>query len=144
MNKGRRLENKVAVITGACSGIGQATARLFAREGARLVLTDVSETGLRETMEQVGQEGQTGAFRIVGVSIEEQVRDLVRFAVATYSTMDILCNNAGIPGGLLPIDEQDSRECEKVFSVNMMGAVFGTKYVVPVMRRQKKGAIVNT
>jgi NAD(P)-dependent dehydrogenase (short-subunit alcohol dehydrogenase family) len=144
MREDRRLEKKVAIITGAGSGIGQAAARLFAREGARLVLADVSEAGLRETMKQVEQEGEKGAFRIVDVSSEEQVRELVNFTVATYSTVDILCNNAGIPGGLSSIDEQDFREWEKVFSINMMGAVFGTKHVAPVMRRQKKGAIVNT
>jgi NAD(P)-dependent dehydrogenase (short-subunit alcohol dehydrogenase family) len=126
MNKIMRLENSVAIITGAGSGIGQATARLFAREGARLVLADVNETGLQETIEIVRHEGGEGLFRIVDVSVEEKVKELVSFAVAEYSAVDILCNNAGIPGGLSSIDEQDSREWEKVFGINIMGAVMAT------------------
>lgn len=144
MNRDNRLADKVAVITGAGSGIGQAAARLFAREGARLVLADLNETGLQETLKLVGIEGGEGVFKIVDVSVEEQVKGLIDLAVAEYGTVDVLCNNAGIPGGLSGIDAQDFSEWDKVFRINIMGAVFGTKHVAPVMRQRKHGAIVNT
>lgn len=144
MGKYGRLQGKVAIITGAGSGIGQATARFFAREGAHVVLADVTEAGLQETVEMIKNEGGEGIFRIVDVSVEEQVKELVDFTVDRYSSIDVLCNNAGIGGGLRSIDEQDAAEWEKVFRINMMGAVFGTKHVAPVMRRRKSGAIVNT
>lgn len=144
MNNNQRLADRVAVITGAGSGIGQAVARLFTREGARLVLADVNEEGLRETMELVRNEGGNGVFRIVDVSVEQQVKELIDFGISSYSVIDILCNNAGITGKMSPLEEQDSEDWEKVFGINMLGAVFGTKQVVPYMRQRRCGSIVNT
>ena len=144
MNKNNRLAGKVAIITGAGSGIGQATARLFARAGARLVLADLNEEGLQKTMELVRNEGGSGVFRCVDVSVEQQVKELVAFGIATYSVIDILCNNAGIPGQISPLEEQDPADWAKVFGVNIIGAVLGTKHVAPPMRQRKRGAIVNT
>ncbi|MHB8830386.1 MAG: SDR family NAD(P)-dependent oxidoreductase [Syntrophales bacterium] len=144
MNNNQRLTGKVAIITGAGSGIGQAAARLFARAGARLVLADVNEEGLRETMELVSAEDGKGVFRIVDVSVERQVRELVDFGIASYSAIDILCNNAGIAGKINPLEEQSSEDWQKVWGINIMGAVFGTKHIAPHMRQRRSGSIVNT
>jgi len=144
MKERGRLDGRVAVITGAASGIGRATAVIFAKEGAKLVLADVNEEGLNETLRRVKGEGGDAVTRITDVAVEEDVKRLIEFAIQTYIKIDILCNNAGISGGLSKLEEQDAGEWVTVFGVNVMGAVFGIKHVARHMQEQGYGAIVNT
>ena len=116
-----RLNGKVAIITGAASGIGRATAVIFAREGAKLILADVNEEGLNETQRGVKMEGVGAVARITDVAVEEDVRQLIELAIQTYSQIDILCNNAGITGRLSKLEEQDAGDWLTVFGVNVMG-----------------------
>jgi len=138
------LEGKVAVITGAASGIGRATAILFAREGASLVLADVMEEELREGLRLVEEVGGTAIIKRTNVALEEEVKELVDLAHTTYSRIDVLCNNAGISGKLMDLERQDGADWRGIFDVNVMGAVFGTKHVAAHMKERKSGAIVNT
>jgi len=144
MIRGGRLEGKVAVITGAADGIGRATAVLFAREGARLILADINEPGLKETLELVKGAGREAIIKRTDVSIEEEVKDLIDLAIKTYSRVDILCNNAGITGRLTVLESQDVGDWRKVYTVNVLGAVLGTKYAAKHMQGRGSGAIVNT
>jgi len=144
MKERGRLNGRVAVITGAANGIGRATAVIFAREGAKLVLADVNEEGLDETQGRVKGEGGDVVARVTDVAVEEEVKKLIQLALKRYAQIDILCNNAGISGGLSKLKEQDADEWRRVFEVNVMGAVYGTKYVAPHMEGRKYGAIVNT
>ena len=144
MGKTGRLEGKVAVITGAADGIGRATAILFAREGAKLVLADVNEQGLRESLSLIIKEGGEAIIRRTDVSVEGEVKNLVDLALQTYSRVDILCNNAGIVGGLANLESQDRDDWQKVYAVNVLGAVFATKYLAKHMQERRRGAIVNT
>jgi meso-butanediol dehydrogenase/(S,S)-butanediol dehydrogenase/diacetyl reductase len=144
MRENRRLEGQVAVITGAANGIGRATARLFAREGARLMLADIHEQGLQETLTLVRNEGGEAILKRTDVSVEAEVRELIGLALSTYSRIDILCNNAGITGQMSSLEAQDAEDWRKVFEVNLLGAVFGTKHVAGHMRERRSGAIVNT
>jgi meso-butanediol dehydrogenase/(S,S)-butanediol dehydrogenase/diacetyl reductase len=144
MGKTGRLEGKVAVITGAADGIGRATAILFAREGAKLVLADVNEQGLRESLSLVIKEGGEAIIRRTDVSVEGEVKNLVDLALQAYSRVDILCNNAGIVGGLANLESQDRDDWQKVYAVNVLGAVFATKYLAKHMQERRRGAIVNT
>jgi NAD(P)-dependent dehydrogenase (short-subunit alcohol dehydrogenase family) len=139
-----RLDGKVAVITGAASGIGRATAILFAREGARLALADVHEEGLKETLKLVEKKGGEAIVKKTSVAIEEEVKGLIDLALKTYSRIDILCNNAGITGQLANLEEQAEDDWRKVYEVNVLGAVFATKHVAKHMQERKSGAIVNT
>lgn len=144
MKDKERLDSRFAVITGAGSGIGRATAVIFAKEGAKLVLADVNEEGLTETLRRVKKEGGDAVTRITDVAVEEDVRQLIEFAIQTYSQIDIFCNNAGITGRLSKLEEQDAGDWRTVFGVNVMGAMFGIKHVAKHMQERGYGAIVNT
>ena len=144
MENNRRLDGKVAVITGAASGIGRATSILFAKEGAKLVLADWHEDGLRETLDLVLKAGGDAVARRTDVASEEEVKNLIDFALQNYSVLDIVSNNAGITGQLAALSEQNGEDWQKVYGVNVLGAVFTTKYVAGHMQERKTGAIVNT
>lgn len=139
-----RLAGKVAVITGAASGIGRATAALFAREGAKLILADVNEDGLNETAELIKSEGGTVVVQKTNVAVEEEVRRLIDLALATYSQVDILCNNAGISSGYPSVEDEAAEEWHRIFGVNLMGAVYATKHIARHMQERRSGSIVNT
>ena len=134
----------MAVITGAADGIGQATSVLFAREGASVVLADVNEEGLGKTLAFVQKENGEGISKRTDVSREAEVKELIDLALKTYSQIDILCNNAGITGALADLEREDGGDWQKVYSVNVLGAVFATKYVAKHMKERMRGSIVNT
>ncbi len=139
-----RLQDKIAVITGAASGIGRATAVLFAQEGARLVLADVQEKGLQQTLAGVKEAGGEAVIKPVDVSVEQQVKALIDLGLATYGRIDILINNAGITGKMAGPEEQDGEDWKKVLEVNLLGAMYGIKHVSRHMQERGSGAIVNT
>ena len=139
-----RLEGKVAVITGAASGIGRATALLFAREGARLVLADWAEEGLKKTQELVQKEGGRAIIKKTNVAIEEEIKALIDLAFQTYSGIDVVCNNAGITGQLTGLEDQDGEDWQKVYAVNVLSAVYTTKHVAKHFQARRAGVIVNT
>ncbi len=143
-NRSQRLENKVAIITGSASGIGRASAILFAKEGAKLVLADMAEEALNETLELVKAEGGQAVSKITNVAVEEEVKALVDLAVDEYGRLDILCNNAGITGLLAGPEEQDGENWQQVYAVNVLGPVYAAKYATPHLIESKNGAIVNT
>lgn len=144
IDKTGRLKGKIAVITGAASGIGRAAAILFAREGARLVLSDWQEEGLKESLELVLKESGEAVIQKTNVSNEDEVKRLIDLALRSYSVIDIVCNNAGITGQFAALEEQDGEDWHKVYGVNVLGAVFMTKHVAQHMQERKTGAIVNT
>ena len=144
MSEDGRLKGKVAIITGAANGIGRATAVLFAKEGARLVLADVNEKGLKETAGLIPQADSTVALKKTDVASEDEVRALIEYALETYSQVDILCNNAGITGDISSLDEQDKNIWHQVYGVNVLGAVLAVKHLAKHMHARKCGSIVNT
>lgn len=131
------IEGKTVVITGAASGIGRALALGFARDGARVVATDINETGLR------GIADAGIATRVVDVSSDRDVRDMIAFAQQTAGRVDVLFNNAGL-GGAKPIEQIDDDMFERYIGVHLFGAYYGTRAALPVMRRQGFGRIINT
>jgi len=139
-----RLQGKTAIITGAASGIGEAAALLFAREGAKLTLADMNAEGLEKVAKQVKDSGGEVVTRVTNVGKEEEVKALVDLTLETYSQVDILVNNAGIAMGTIDPRNQTREEWEKVFKVNVMGAVFAMKHLTAHFQERKCGAVVNT
>jgi NAD(P)-dependent dehydrogenase (short-subunit alcohol dehydrogenase family) len=135
-----RLQDKVAIITGAASGIGRATAILFAREGARLVLNDIDEAGLNAVLAQIGKDKSRG---VVGsVTEEDTARRLAREGSAAFGKIDVLVNNAGIHV-VREITEMTVEEWDRLMDINLKSMFLCCKHVIPHMLAQKKGSIVN-
>jgi len=141
----RRLENKVALITGAGGGIGRATALRFAAEGARVVAADFDAAAGRATVEQVGAGGGTAAFVRADVARAADVADMIAFAEQQFGALHVLFNNAGIfpdeDGSVLDTDEGTF---DRVIGVNLKGVFFGCKYGIPALLRAGGGSIINT
>ncbi len=138
-----RLDQRVAVITGAGSGIGQAMALLFAREGARILAADVNGSAAEETAAKVVAEGGTCQAMVVDVTEPDQVRGMIERAHEHYGRIDILCNNAGI-GSTTDVIDCEPDEWDRVMTVNVKSVYLGCKYVLPRMIAQGGGVIVNT
>jgi NAD(P)-dependent dehydrogenase (short-subunit alcohol dehydrogenase family) len=141
-----RLEHKVAIVTGAASGIGRASAVLFAAEGAAVMLADWHEAGGIDAAQQIVQEGGRALFRRTDVSSEEETRALVAATVDAFGGLDILFNNAGImPGG--SIFTQTLEEWNRVLSINLTGMFLCARAAAPAMMARGAGhvgSIINT
>lgn len=140
----QRLADKIAIITGAASGIGRAAAVLFAREGAAVVLADMQSGTLEETLQMVKSAGGQGVTRTTNVAIEAEIQALVELALHTYGRIDIVCNNAGITGTYGGPESWEGEDWQRVYAVNVLGAVYTTKHVAAHMQERRSGSIVNT
>jgi NAD(P)-dependent dehydrogenase (short-subunit alcohol dehydrogenase family) len=138
------LDGKIALITGASSGIGRATAKIFAREGARLVLADVVEAGGQETLQAVKDMGVEAIFVKTDVSKARDVDAMVAKAVDTYGRLDCAFNNAGIGGRGALTHEYSEEEWNRVLAVNLTGVWLCMKAEIIQMLKQGSGSIVNT
>jgi NAD(P)-dependent dehydrogenase (short-subunit alcohol dehydrogenase family) len=139
-----RLEGKVAIVTGAGSGIGREVAVEFAREGARVVVNDRRSDGLgEETAAMIADAGGRALYVDADISAEKDVERLVRTAVDTFGRLDIFVNNAGV-SRYKPLQELTEEDFDYVVATNQKGAFFGTKHAVPAMIASGGGSIINT
>ena len=139
-----RLDGKVAVITGAASGMGQAAALLFAREGAHVVLADLNGPGGEAAAEAASQAGPRCVFQRTDVSSEPDVEALVARALKEFGRLDVMFNNAGIGGALGSIEGISVEDWDRTQAVCLRGVFLGIKHSVAPMRAQGGGAIVST
>ena len=138
-----KLKDRVAIVTGAASGIGRASAIAFAREGARVVVADRNEKEGEETASAIKAEGHQAVFAQVDVAREAEIARMIGETADRWNRIDILFNNAGV---LLvkPVEQMSEEEWDRVMAINVKAAFLAIKHVVPHMRRGGKGAILNT
>ncbi len=139
----KEFENKVALVTGGGSGIGRATARAFAREGAQVVIGNRNVQRGEETVRMIREAGGTASFRRTDVLVTADIEALVDHAIAEYGGLDVAFNNAGIEGEVRPLIEQTEANYDAVMDINVKGVWLSMKYEIPRILERGGGAIVN-
>jgi 3-oxoacyl-[acyl-carrier protein] reductase len=137
-----KLEQRVAVVTGGGSGIGAAAAVAFAREGARVVVTDVNEAGAKATVEQIERAGGQGLALRADVTQAADTQAMVERAIATWGRLDVYFANAGVSQWKSYVEEVEEAIFDRIFAVNVKGVWLGAKYALPVMKRQRRGVFL--
>src|SRR2546427_2021634 len=139
-----RLKDRVAIVTGAGSGIGAASAVAMAREGARVLVVDVNEAGIKKTVEQVEKAGGQAAGARGDVTRAADNASIVEQAVARWGRLDVFFANAGVPQWKTDIEDVDETTFDQIFAVNVKGVWLGAKYALPVMKKQRRGVFLIT
>ena len=137
------LANKVALVTGAGSGIGESIAKLYAENGAKVVCADIDEKGAQGTVQAIKSNGGDAIFVNADVSKAEDCEKMVQTALDEFGELDIACNNAGIGGPSAPIGEYPLDGWEKVININLNGVFYGMRYQIPAMLQNGGGVIIN-
>ena len=138
------LADRVAIITGGASGMGRATALKFAREGCSVAIADINTAGANEVLAELSQTGKEGLFVRCDVTKTPQVNDMVAKVLDKYGRIDILMNNAGAaPATSPPIEEMSDEDWDRVLDINLKSAFLFCRAVVPHMKKQKSGKIIN-
>ena len=138
-----RLKDKVAIITGAGSGIGRAIAQIFAKEGAKVVVADYQQQGGQETVQIIISAGGQAVFSLTDVSKLEQVQAAVQTAVEKFGGLDIMVNNAGV-APMADLEATTEEIWQKTIDIDLKGVFYGSKTAVPEMEKRGKGKIINT
>jgi NAD(P)-dependent dehydrogenase (short-subunit alcohol dehydrogenase family) len=135
--------NKVVIVTGAGSGIGEAIARQFAVEQAKVVVSDINDAVGQQVISAIKSAGGEAAYYSCNVANAKQVAALVQFAVDTYGGLHVMVNNAGIGGDQTPTADYALESWQRVIDINLNGVFYGTKYAIPAMLQSGGGSIVN-
>lgn len=137
------FKDKVALVTGASSGIGRTTALLLARDGARVVVSDLNRDGGEETVKLLREQGGDAQFVQSDVSVPADAQSLIAQTVARYGRLDIAINNAGVGGLTVPTAEYPDDAWQKVIDINLSGVFYGMKHQIPAMLMGGGGSIIN-
>jgi NAD(P)-dependent dehydrogenase (short-subunit alcohol dehydrogenase family) len=134
---------RVALVTGASSGIGRSTALLYAKHGAKVIVSDIDERGAQETVDLIMREGGEASYIKTDVSRAVECQNLVDQTLSLWGRLDYACNNAGIGGEQNPTGDYSIESWNRVLAVNLSGAFYCMRYEIPAMLRTGGGAIVN-
>lgn len=137
------LQGKTAIVTGASSGIGRASALRFAEEGARVVCADVDEAGGQETVRLIGEAGGGAVFQRTDVADRAQAEALVQRAVEEFGGLDVAFNNAGTEGTMAPTADATDEVWDRTIAVNLTGVFYAMRAQIPALRARGGGSIVN-
>jgi NAD(P)-dependent dehydrogenase (short-subunit alcohol dehydrogenase family) len=138
-----RVQNKVAIVTGGSLGIGRASCKLLAQEGASVVITDVLDQEGNVLVDEIRNEGGTAMYLHMDVSKEDEVIHAFETVTREFGGIDILVNNAGISGANKPTHELTEEEWDSVMEVNVKGVFLCTKHAIPAMKKRGEGSIIN-
>lgn len=139
----KRLENKVAIITGAGSGIGKETALLFAKEGAKVTLSDINEDAGNKAVEEIKKMGGEAIFVKANSASAEDGQNLVRKTVEAFGGLHIAVNNAGVGSDFSKVADVEIKDWQRVIDINLTGVFYGMKYQIPEMIKSKGGSVIN-
>ncbi len=137
------IENKVAIVTGGASGIGEKTAEYFVQEGAKVLVADVNRERIEKTVSFL--KGMGGEVKGVtcDVTQEQEVSEMVREVVTRFGTVDFLVNCAGVGGGMNPLETAERKEWQRILEINLIGTIHCCKAVMPILRAKNEGSIIN-
>jgi 3-oxoacyl-[acyl-carrier protein] reductase len=139
-----RLKDRVAIVTGAASGIGAATAVAMASEGARVLVVDVNERGAKTIVERIEKGGGQGAAARADVTSAADTQTIVEAAVTRWGRLDIFYANAGVPQWKTDVEDVEENVFDQIMAVNVKGVYLGAKYALPVMKRERRGVFLIT
>jgi len=139
-----KLAGKVALVTGAGSGFGRASAMLFAKEGAKVIVSDINAQTGNETVDLIKKQGQEAFFVQADVSKASDAEKMIKFATDKYGRLDILYNNAGIPMPMTPVEQVSEDLWDRVLNINVKSIFLAARIVFPLMKKQGGGVIINT
>lgn len=137
------LKDKVAIVTGGASGIGEKTAEFFIQEGAKVFIADVQKEKMEKTVQALKDMGGKAKGFYCDVTDEKMVNIMVQEALAQFGTVDILVNSAGVGGGMKPLESAERGEWQRILDINLIGTILCCKAIMPIMRQKNKGRIVN-
>ncbi|MDD5039271.1 MAG: SDR family oxidoreductase [Dehalococcoidales bacterium] len=138
-----KLKGKVAVVTGSASGMGKAIAILYAKEGARVVVSDLNMKGAEETVAAIKANGGTAIAILTNVAKEDDIQKMIDTAVKTYGTVDILVNNAGIMDNFEPAADVTDAQWDRILAINTTSVMRATRKVLPIFLAKGAGVIIN-
>lgn len=138
-----RVKGKVAVVTGSASGLGEASAKLLAKEGASVAVTDIDDKNGARVIDEIKKAGGEAAFWHLDVTDEKGVEQVMAAVYQKYGKINVLLNSAGIPGYPKPTHETTSAEWDRVININLKGTFLCTKYAVPYILKSGPGSVIN-
>src|ERR1700687_950341 len=137
-----RLKNKVAIVTGAGSGFGEAIAKRFAEEGAKVVVNDIVEQSARRVAGEIRARGAEATLEVAGVTPDAEMAGLVHYALAAFGNLDIVVNNAGTTHRNRPMLEMSEEEFDRIYAVNVKALFLSARHAVPYFRQAGGGCFV--
>lgn len=139
-----RLREKVALITGSASGMGKASAILFAKEGAKVSVVDIDDKGGQDTVNTINANGGKALYIHTDLAKKDDVKSAIEKTIKAFGKLDILFNNAGIAMSFTPIEKVSDELWDRIFTINMKTIFWACKEAVPIMKEQGSGVIINT